>query len=269
MAFPSDPNLHAYYEQGREQDRLEAPEGRLEFVRTQEILRRHLPPPGATIADVGGGPGSYSLWLAQEGYRLLLSDPIPLHIDQARASAADRGIELDAKVGDARALDVDDESVDAVLLLGPLYHLPERGDRIKALTEARRIARLGAPIFVAAISRWAPLLDGVVHRLYRAYPDATPLLDEEIASGVLKPLFPASFAGFCHRPEELVSESKEARLEFIDLVSVEGIGFAFSDLAERWADPVDRDAVLDAARRTERVAELLGLGPHLLLTARR
>jgi 2-polyprenyl-3-methyl-5-hydroxy-6-metoxy-1,4-benzoquinol methylase len=269
MAFPSDPNLRAYYEQGREQGRLESPEGRLEFVRTQEILRRHLPPPGATIADVGGGPGAYSLWLANEGYHLLLSDSIPLHIDQARTSAADRGVVLDARVGDARALDMDDESVDAVLLLGPLYHLPDRSDRIKALTEARRIARPGAPIFVAAISRWAPLLDGLVHRLYRAYPEATPLLDEEIATGVLKPLFPASFTGFCHRPAELVFESNEAGLELIDLVSVEGIGFAFLDLDERWADPVDREAVLDAARRTERAEELLGLGPHLLLTARK
>jgi hypothetical protein len=52
-------------------------------------------------------------------------------------------------------------------------------------------------------------------------------------------------------------------------VAVEGIAFALSDLEERWANPVDRERLLDAARRIERVAELLGLGPHLLLTARR
>jgi Methyltransferase domain len=270
VATPLDLNLHAYYEQGGEQTRLESGRGQVEFYRTQEILSRNLPPPGATIADIGGGPGPYSMWLAAAGYRMLLRDLVPLHIDQALAAAGDRGLTIDAAIGDARALDLDDESVDAVLLLGPLYHLEERPDRIKALSEARRIARGCAPIFVAAISRWAPLLDGgVVHRLYREYPDATPQLDEEIATGVLPPLFPGSFAGFCHRPQELISECAEADLEYVDLVSVEGLAFALSDLDERWADPVDREAVLEAARRIERVEELLGLGPHLLLTARK
>jgi hypothetical protein len=122
---------------------------------------------------------------------------------------------------------------------------------------------------VAAISRWAPLLDGLTLRLYRDYPDATALLDEVIETGVLAPLFPGSFTGFCHRPDELAAEAAEAGLECIDLVTVEGLGFAFSDLAERWADPRDREAILDAARRIEGADELLGLGPHLLLTARK
>jgi 2-polyprenyl-3-methyl-5-hydroxy-6-metoxy-1,4-benzoquinol methylase len=269
MAFPSDPDMHAYYERGEEQGRLESPKGQLEFVRTKEVVRRHLPLPPATVADVGGGAGSYSVWLAREGYRVLLRDLVPLHIDQALEAAADDGVELDARVGDARALDISDGEVDAVLLLGPLYHLPDQADRIHALSEAGRIARPGAPVFVAAISRWAPLLDGLTLRLYRDYPDATALLDEVIETGVLAPLFPGSFTGFCHRPDELAAEAAEAGLECIDLVTVEGLGFAFSDLAERWADPRDREAILDAARRIEGADELLGLGPHLLLTARK
>jgi ubiquinone/menaquinone biosynthesis C-methylase UbiE len=269
MASPSDPNLSAYYGEGREHSRLDSSSGQLEFLRTQEIVRRHLPPAGGSIADVGGGTGKYSVWLAEEGYKVFLRDLMPLHIEQATAFAANSGVSLDTKVGDARALDIDDEAVDAVLLLGPLYHLVDREDRIKALTESRRIARAGAPIFVAAISRWAPLLDGLIHRLYRDYPAATPLLEEVIATGVLRPLFPGSFTGFCHRPEELIAESVEAGLEFIDLVLVEGLGWDESVLDERWADPMDREAILDAVRRIERVNELLGLGSHLLLTARR
>ena len=58
-------------------------------------------------------------------------------------------------------------------------------------------------------------------------------------------------------------------LEVDDLVGVEGLAFALSDLEERLADPVGRAVVLDAARAIERVPELLGLGPHLLATARR
>ena len=54
-----------------------------------------------------------------------------------------------------------------------------------------------------------------------------------------------------------------------DLVGLEGIGFALNDFEERWADPSGREALLGAARRTERVPELLGVSPHLLLVARR
>lgn len=271
MTLPPDPDVFAYYEEGQEHRRLDSSRGQLEFVRTQEILRRHLPARGTAVADVGGGAGQYSVWLASDGYQVLLRDLIPLHIDQATALATKCGVTLDAGVSDARALDIDDEAVDAVLLLGPLYHLADRRDRIRALKEARRIVRPGGPVFVAAISRWAPLLDGIlVNRLYRHHPEAVSLLaDGVIPTGVLPPLFPRSFTGFCHRPQELASESAEVGLEYIDLVAVEGLAFALSDLDERWADSEDRERILDAARRIERVEELLGLGPHLLLTARR
>ena len=150
-------------------------------------------------------------------------------------------------------------------MLGPLYHLPERRDRITALTEARRIVRPGGPVFVSAISRWAPLLDGIlVNRLYRDYPQAVSLLDGVAATGVLPPLYPGSFTAFCHRPEELASECTEAGLECVDLVTVQGLAFALSDLDERWANLVDRERIVDAARQIERAEELLGLGPHLL-----
>jgi SAM-dependent methyltransferase len=269
MSFPSDPHVEAYYAQGTEHSRLETPLGQLEFVRSQEILRRHLPASKSTIADIGGGAGHYGVWLASEGYRVFHRDLIPLHVEQAAALAGERGVVLDTAVGDARALDLGDASVDAVLMLGPLYHLPDRDDRMTALREAHRIVRSGGPVFVAAISRWAPLLDGIlVNRMYRDYPQVLELLGSVESTGVLPPLFPGSFSGFCHRPDDLRSETIEAGLEHLDLVSVEGIAFALHGLDARWANPADRERILDAARRIERVPELLGLGPHLLQTAR-
>ena len=270
MAPPPGPNVEAYNQHGGERFRLEGPQGQLELVRTQEILRRHLPTTAATVADIGGGAGQYSVWLAEGGYRVLHRDLMALHVEQATALAAKRGVALEAAVGDARALDIGDASVDAVLMLGPLYHLPDRSDRITALREARRIVRPGGSVFLAAISRWAPLLDGiVVKRIYRDYPEALALLEVVESSGVLPPLFPGDFSGFCHRPDELSAEATEAGLECLDLVSVEGLAFALMDLDRRWADPADRERILDAARRIERVPELLGLGPHLLLTTHR
>ena len=66
-----------------------------------------------------------------------------------------------AEVGDARDLPLADASFDAALVLGPLYHLTDRADRLRALAEVRRVVRPGGLIFVAAISRFASLFDGL------------------------------------------------------------------------------------------------------------
>src|SRR5580693_8307233 len=83
------PAMHAYYELGKEADRLGARgPGRLEFERTQEIVLRSLPPAPAVVADIGGGPGRYALWLADLGYRVRHRDLVPLHVAQVTAAAA-------------------------------------------------------------------------------------------------------------------------------------------------------------------------------------
>jgi hypothetical protein len=86
--------------------------------------------------------------------------------------------------------------------------------------------------------------------------------------GTLPPLHPASFTCHTHRPEELRSEAVDAGLVVGDLVGLEGHTFALPDLAERLADDLDREVLLDSLRRIQRVPELLGLSPHLLVVAR-
>ncbi len=141
MEDAHEAELHAYYERGEERDRLAAGRGLLEFTRTTEIVLRRLPAAPALVADIGGGPGRYALWLAGLGYRVEHRDLVPLHVGQLKEDADGlRG--LHTAVGDARDLDLDDASVDAVLLLGPLYHLRGRADRLRALAEARRVVRL-------------------------------------------------------------------------------------------------------------------------------
>ena len=121
---------------------------------------------------------------------------------------------------------------------------------------------------VAAISRWAPRLDGELRaRLYEPFPGVREVTPEVERTGWMPALYPGSFEAYCHRPGDLHTELREAGLEVADLVSVEGMAFMLDDLAERMGDPAGRAVVLDAARAIERVPELLGIGPHLLATA--
>ena len=130
--------IAAYYDRGNEEGRL-GDWGRLEFLRTLELLARFLPAPPATILDVGGAAGAYALPLAGDGYEVHLLDPVALHVEQARAASGARAAPLASTVvGDARELPFADASVDVVLMLGPLYHLTQASDRGRAL-------RRGAP----------------------------------------------------------------------------------------------------------------------------
>ena len=80
-------------------------------------MLRRLPAAPAIVADIGGGPGRYALWLASLGYRVEHRDLMALHVEQLTADAAEApGIHTG--VGDVRDLDLPDASVDAVLRPG-------------------------------------------------------------------------------------------------------------------------------------------------------
>lgn len=265
----TDSPLQEYYASGEEAARLDSAVGRLEFERTQEVVRRALPPPPAVVADIGGGPGRYAWWLAGLGYRVQHRDIVPLHVRQV-TEATPPGVPVESRIADARTLDLADASMDAVLLLGPLYHLERPADRQAALREAARVVRPGGPVVAAAISRWAPRLDGILrHRVYQQYPQVCDLVDEVEHTGVLPPLYAGSFCGYTHRPDELRDEVTASGLEVTDLVCVEGGAFLLGDLGDRMTDPDAWAVVLETSRALERVPELIGLGPHLLITARR
>src|SRR6266536_4200098 len=179
-----DPAIESHYGTGYERSRL-FPGGRpsLEFVRSMELLDRLLPRPPARVLDAGGGPGNYAAALARRGYRVHLVDPVPLHVEQARqAAGADPAAVFTAAVGDARELSEPDESQDAVVLFGPLYHLTQAADRQQALAGARRVLRPGGRLLAMAICRFASLLDG----LYQGWlddPDFRPIVDQNVTDG--------------------------------------------------------------------------------------
>ncbi len=254
----------AHYEAADERARLTtAPSGRLEFIRTQELLARFLPPPPSVILDVGGAAGIHAAPLAAGGYEVHLIDPVPLHVEQAGEVT---GL-VTARVGDARALDRPDASVDAVLLLGPLYHLTERADRVAALAEARRVLRPGGILAAAVISRYASTLDG----LFRGYLRADgfeALVERDVAEGQHRNPddVPGWFTtAYFHEPDEAPAEARDAGLDVETLVAIEGPGWLLPDL-QRWLDN-DRELLLRTIRRVETAPRLLGMSPHLLLVA--
>ena len=269
--LPDEALLH--YEEGREDRRLLNSVGQLELVRTQELLSRYLPPPPAAIFDVGGGTGIYAFWLAQQGYEVHLIDAVPLHIEQARRSSESEPSRTLASmaVGDARQLNREDASIDVVLLLGPLYHLTDRIDRISALREAHRILRDGGIIFAAGISRLASTLDGLFRGLLDD-PEFVSIAQRDLAEGQHRNPnnHPAYFTtAFFHHPEELRTEIEEAGLQCERLLAIEGPGWLLQNFEEHWGKSTRRDQLLEAIRWLEAEPSTLGMSAHLMGIARK
>lgn len=258
-----------HYEVSDEADRLSDGLRALERLRTQELIERHLPDSPGRILDVGGATGVYARWLADQGHDVLVIDVVPKHVEAAQRLGHDVG-RIDAQVGDARVLPVGDGSFDHALLLGPLYHLIEREDRVLALREARRAVKPGGLVFAAVISRFASLFDGLARQ--RIFDDAfAAMVERDLHDGQHRNPedHPDRFTtAFFHHPDEIRAEVADVGLELLDLVGLEGMAVWQLDLEDRMTDAGARELLLEAARAVESEPTLLGLSPHLLAVAR-
>ena len=225
------------------------------------------------MLDVGGGAGAYACWLASQGYEVHLIDPVPSHVDQARAASAKQSQHplASAAVGDARNLQHGDHTAEAVLLLGPLYHLTRRNDRLAALREAHRVLRPGGLVWAAAISRFASLLDSLSSGFFDR-PEFASILDRDLAEGQHRnPTDNLTYFtdAFFHLPDELGAELSEAGFDLVELVAVEGPGWLARDFDRIWNLPQQRERLLAVLRKVEREPALLGASSHLLAIGRK
>jgi len=274
-----DPGVLADYNRGVEKNRLRQDLGLIEFARTKELLLETLPPPPATVYDIGGGYGEYAWWLASQGYDVQLFDISEAHIAMSAALGEEYpGVSLrSAEVADAVRIDRPGASADAVLCMGPLYHIIDENERLAALKECRRLLRPGGRLFAAAITPYATLLwatnvFGTKNRLLEEEA-FIKMCAHEIASGAHIPPEDSAYRGigrsFFHAPDALERELAAGGFEEITLHGVVGAGWLAPDLDEKWNDPTAREAILRSVRMLDGRRDILGLSTHLLAVARK
>jgi len=261
-------NVIAYYNKFNETNRLNNEFGCIEFIRSKEIIQRYLTKTNLTILDIGGASGKYSFWLAELGHKVHLVDTVPLHIETAKKIAEESGTQLESyNVGDARKLDFSDSFADVVLLMGPLYHLTNRDDRIEAIKEAFRVLKQNGILIATAISRFASTINGLIEGYYK---------DGEFRKIMLQGLHNGQHRNptnkieyftdaFFHHPKELEDEISSAGFKVDALFAIEGISYMLKDFNSSIKSELE--FVLDIIRKTERDVTLLGASPHLMCTA--
>ena len=259
-----------HYNTYDEAERLTKDIGPLELLRTRELITRYLPPAPVFVLDVGGASGIYSFWLADQGYSVHLLDLVPRHIEHAVQQSQEAPVPRLAgiKVGDARALPFADAFADAVIMHGPLYHLPERADRLRAIAEARRVLKPGGILLAFAITRYAGLIFGLL-RGYVFDPAYQRMIRTEVKTGHREnpPAWLHTFPNaFFHHPDELKAEIQEGGLIHETTLGILGPAWMVPDLDASWKDAAQRETILEIARMAEHEPVL---GPRLMAVARR
>ena len=248
-----------YYTQYSDDTRLSRGRGKLEKARTLSILQRYLPPPPAIIYDIGGGTGVYSFILKEKGYTVHLLDITRSHIEEAKQ----KSLKLDSyRVGNACSLPYSDNSADIVLLFGPLYHLLNFNERVKALEEAYRVLTVNGLLFVVGISRFAMMMDFIEKGMLSE--EWGSIFDRDLKTG--QHWNPDNTPGYFtnayfHLPHELKNEVEEAGFTQIKLIGVEG---------PVWINGVEPShQILTLCQQIETEPSLLGANAHIMSIAKK
>ncbi len=255
----------------REWDRLASSgDGAIEYAITCRALERHLPQSGRVL-DIGGGPGRYAIWLAERGYQVVLADLSPELIDIAKTKVQETklGSAFESMcVADARDLsEFDDDSFDAVLSLGPFYHLTEVSDREKAATELVRVLKPRSPAFVALMPTYSLLRRTIAIPNERAHILQEDWLDALSKHGVFSNSQPGRFNhGFGIHPTRVAPFFQEFGFELVDLLGLQSLSIGIQrELADIAGDnPVLFEKTLDLLESAASDPSIHGLCSHLL-----
>lgn len=144
----NEKELIEYYNKFNEDKRLTRRHGKVEFIVTLKYIHDYLNKMNnPKIIDIGAGTGKYSIELSNQGY-----DVTAIELVKHNLSYIKKYDKIKSYQGNAIDLSrFKDETFDLTLLFGPMYHLIDENDKIKALNEAKRITKKDGIIMVAYI----------------------------------------------------------------------------------------------------------------------
>lgn len=278
-----DKAVLAYYEAGREYNRLRSNIGLIEFERTKEILLENLPNPPAVIYDIGGAYGEYSWWLASLGYEVHLFDLSETNIKMSNELAKEYSdcTLASSQVCDARSIPKENNSADAILLMGPLYHITDYDERIKAIKESYRLLKDKGMLFTAALTPYSVLLynitvyspNGENKNTYLENPDFVAMVERELRDGCHinpgKTVYDGLGSSHLHTAKALKAELSTGGFSDSVIHGIMGGAWLAHNIDELWKNETSRNALMNTVRLLDTHEEITGLSGHLLAVSKK
>lgn len=262
-------DIAEYYDNNAESEHIRLERHQLEYDLTWRYLNEYLPPQGS-ILEVGAATGRYTVELARRGFDVTAVDLSAVQLEQCRQRLADAGLEqrVCLVASDARCLaEVAARVFDAVLLMGPLYHLIEEEDRKVALKQATSRLVEGGIIISAHISRF-----GIMGDLMQKMPDWIKNQVEVrsvIEKGRDSDSYPkGAFRAYCTKVSEIAPLHEAAGIQTLVLAAVEP-AIAADDASYNCLEGRRRQLWLDLLYEMSTEASILGASRHLLYIGRK
>jgi S-adenosylmethionine-dependent methyltransferase len=262
-------DITGYYNREAEQEHTRLERHQLEFDGTWRYLERYLPPQGKLL-EVGAATGRYTLGLARRGYQITAVDLSEVQLALNRQQLLSAGLEAQVRLvaADVRQLSaVTEHDFDAVLLMGPLYHLIVESDRKLALHNVFERLKPGGVIFSAFISRL-----GILGDLMKNIPAWIEKRDE-VWEIIHKGKDPAhepgeGFRGYFARLDEIAPLHEAMGFETLALAGVEP-AISADDESYNRLEGERRRLWLDLLDEISQEASIIGASRHLLYVGRR
>lgn len=260
-------DVEAFYDLIDEESRFSRNSRKIEFLTTTRILDEFLVSNG-TIADIGAGAGAYSFHYASIGYEVTALDLSYKHIDRIQARSRDSGLPVEASVGNAVDLSrFASNSFDAVLCLGPMYHLTEEEDRKRCISECLRIVKPGGILAVAYINKFSvlPMLTTRDNAFIRS-----SVVEKVIQQGVIRSGDTDCFwtDAFFTSPEELEYFMSNYPIKIVDHAATDGISHTIQEYIDA-LDTKQFESWLQYHYETCREKSILGMSTHGLYVGRK
>jgi len=242
---------------------------RPEFLLTCRMLDRYIKP-NDTVLDIGGGPGRYSLYLAEKGCKVTLFDLSQENTKFAQERSVEFGLTIKTVAGDAREADkLVDGQFDHVLLMGPMYHLLEENARISAVNAALNLLKPNGMLYASFIN----LISGMIYAM-KFEPEVLASSKQNEIMYMENFLSQKSFAGdgftkvFFIEPKDLLSFMSQFPLEKLHLFGQESITSPCEDnIMSKPKDIIDKWMVF-CEKIWER-EDLLSWAEHLMYVGRK
>ncbi len=143
-------DIEKYYNKFNEEHRLTTRHGQVEFQTSLKFIHDYLPkdksPSETKILDLGAGTGRYSVQLCSEGYDVTAVELVKRNLEVLRAK------HTAVKTWGGNAKDIhflDDNTFDLTIMFGPCYHLIGDDEKLKAISEAKRVTKKNGIIMLA------------------------------------------------------------------------------------------------------------------------
>ncbi|CAG9615116.1 tRNA 5-carboxymethoxyuridine methyltransferase [Bacillus rhizoplanae] len=243
----------------------------LEFQVNWHYIQKYLPKTGKVL-DNGAGPGKYAMKLAEQGYRVTLTDLVPRLVEVGENKARELGLSdrFDGfHIADARSLTLlENEQFDASLMMGPMYHLQSEQDRNLAIKELYRVTKNDGIVYVAFMPRIKHVLSSLLYPQTWKPNDNMDSIQQFIRTGEFNHSDKGRFTGaYYFNIEDIKPFMESYGFETLNLIGSSNIGTLLSK--EQWEYWQNRGKdeftqLIELLKETATNPHVLGVSSHLL-----